>query len=78
MVSNNRQPNFERLRTALLRQGEPDLLPFVELKYDHEIMEEILGRTIPHAGYSSQEKRSQSATDRDTMRQYYRLLSEFY
>ncbi len=78
MVSNNREPNFQRLRTALLRQGDPDLLPFMELKYDHEIMEAILGRRIPRAGYSSQGKRSQSATDRDTMRQYYRLLSEFY
>ncbi len=66
------------LRIALLREGEPDLLPFVELKYDHEIMEAILGRRIPRAGYSSQEKRSQSATDDDTMRQYYRLLSEFH
>ncbi len=66
MTRKNREPNFERLRVALLRQGEPDVLPFMELKYDHEIMEAILG------------KRSQSATDRDTMRQYYRLLSEFY
>ena len=78
MTRKNREPNFERLRIALLRQGEPDLLPFMELKYDHEIMEAMLGRTIPHAGYSAQESKSQSATDRDTMRQYYRLLAEFY
>jgi len=75
MSRKKREPNFERLRTALLRQGEPDVLPFMELKYDHEIMEAILGRTIPHAGYSSQDRESQSAVDRDTMRQYYRLLA---
>ena len=50
MTNNHREPNFQRLRTALLRQGEPDLLPFGELKYGHEIMEALLGRKIPQGG----------------------------
>jgi len=78
MTSKNREPNFERLRAVLLRQGEPDLLPFMELKYDHEIMEAILGREIPRAGYSAHEKKAASATDRNVLRQYYQLLAEFY
>ncbi len=63
MVSNNREPNFERLRTALFRQREPDLLPFMELKYDHEIMEAILGRRIPRVGYSVYETPPRGTTE---------------
>ena len=63
MVSNNREPNFERLRTALFRQGEPDLLPFMELKYNYEIMEAILGRRIPRVGYSAHEKTSRGTAE---------------
>ena len=62
MTNNHREPNFERLRIALLRQGEPDLLPFVELKYDHEIVEALLGCKMPRAGYSAHEKKAASAT----------------
>ncbi len=76
MSTRAREPNFERLRQVLLRQGESDLLPFMELKYDHEIMEAILGRPIPKAGYSSQQQRS--ATDAEALREYYHLLAEFY
>ena len=76
MSTRAREPNFDRLRCTLLRQGEPDLLPFMELKYDHEIMEAILGRPIPKAGYSSQQQRS--ATDAEALREYYHLLVEFY
>lgn len=40
-------PDFERLRRVLLRQGEPDRLPFIELTADRESMEGVLGETIP-------------------------------
>lgn len=36
------QPNFERLYKVLLRQGEPDKVPIVELFHDGEIREAIL------------------------------------
>ena len=40
-------PDFERLRKVLLRQGEPDRVPFVELFADREIMEALVGEPIP-------------------------------
>lgn len=42
-------PDFNRLRKVLLRQGEPDRLPLVELFADHEIKEAVLGEKIPYA-----------------------------
>jgi uroporphyrinogen decarboxylase len=42
-------PDFQRLRRVLLRQGEPDRLPFVELFADREIMAAIIGEPIPEA-----------------------------
>jgi len=41
------QPDFQRLRKVLLRQGEPDRLPFIELFADREVMEAIIGEPIP-------------------------------
>lgn len=40
-------PDFSRLRTVLLRQGEPDRIPFYELFADQEIMEAVLGKSLP-------------------------------
>jgi len=40
-------PDFERLRKVLLRQGEPDRVPFIELFADREIMEAVIGEPIP-------------------------------
>jgi uroporphyrinogen decarboxylase len=43
-------PNFSRLRQVLLRQGEPDRLPLIELFADREIMEAVIGEPIPNVG----------------------------
>lgn len=40
-------PDFKRLRHALSRQGEPDRVPFIELFADQEIMEAVIGESIP-------------------------------
>lgn len=40
-------PDFTRLRKVLLRQGEPDRLPFIEVYINIPVMEAILGRKIP-------------------------------
>ena len=42
-------PDFERLRRVLWRQGEPDRVPFIELFADREIMEAVIGEPIPEA-----------------------------
>ncbi|MDO8588585.1 MAG: uroporphyrinogen decarboxylase family protein [Armatimonadota bacterium] len=39
-------PDFSRLRKAILREGEPDRLPFLELFADAEIKQAILGRPV--------------------------------
>jgi uroporphyrinogen decarboxylase len=43
------KPDFGRMRQVLLRQGEPDRLPLVELLVDREMMEAVLGERIPYA-----------------------------
>jgi len=37
-------PDFERLRKALLREGEPDRVPFYELFFDKPIKDHLLGK----------------------------------
>ena len=41
------KPDFAHMRKVLLRQGEPDRLPLVELLVDREMMEAVLGERIP-------------------------------
>jgi uroporphyrinogen decarboxylase len=47
MLSIKSNPDFNRLKKAVLRQGEPDRVPFIELFADLEIVEAVLGETIP-------------------------------
>lgn len=51
MTSLDRKPDFKRLEKVLLRDGEPDHVPFYELYADKPIMEAILGQPLDHAGY---------------------------
>ncbi len=41
-----RVPNFENLRRALLRQGEPDYVPIVEFGVDRDVKGAFLGRPV--------------------------------
>src|SRR5512146_2290176 len=43
------RPDFSQLRKVLLRQGEPDRLPIIELLVDREMMEAVLCEPIPFA-----------------------------
>ncbi len=40
------KPDFNRLKRVLLRDGEPDIVPFYELFADIEVMEAILGKPL--------------------------------
>lgn len=40
-------PDFERLRKAMLRESEPDRLPFFEIQIDPELMSALLGKPVP-------------------------------
>lgn len=42
-----RRPDYRRLLIVLRREGEPDKVPFYEHFVDREVMELILGETIP-------------------------------
>ena len=42
----NGRPDFERLRTALLRRGEPDRVPLFEVSVAHVVMTGFLGRPV--------------------------------
>ena len=41
------EPRFDRLLKVLLRQGEPDRIPFLELFADPEIIEAVLEKPVP-------------------------------
>ncbi len=40
------KPDFSRLRKVLLRDGEPDIVPFWELFADTEIIEAVIGKPV--------------------------------
>ena len=51
-------PDFEgRLLKVLLRQGEPDRVPFIELFADSEIIEAVLGEPVPWVHSNVREER---------------------
>ena len=68
MLFDHLDPDFERLRKVLLRQGEPDRVPFVELFADREIMEALVGEPIPML----------EALDRDTQEVVLRRIIRFW
>jgi uroporphyrinogen decarboxylase len=40
-------PDFERFKKAILRQAEPESIPFFEIQIDPELMSEILEESVP-------------------------------
>jgi len=46
-----KKPDYRRFITVLKREGEPDKVPFYEHFVDKEIMESILGETIPELSF---------------------------
>ena len=42
----DRKPDFERLRSALLRRGEPDRVPLFEVSVADVVMTGFLGRPV--------------------------------
>ena len=41
------QPDFERLKRAIMREDEPNRVPFFEMQIDPEIMAVLLGEPVP-------------------------------
>ncbi|MGQ9628905.1 MAG: uroporphyrinogen decarboxylase family protein [bacterium] len=61
-------PDFSRFRKALLREGEPDRVPFYELFADPEIMEAVLGEPITRLNLD----------DGNERKKYLRAVVRFY
>jgi len=61
-------PDFSRLRKALLRQGEPDRVPFYELFVDGEIIEAVIKKPLTKLDINKSEEK----------KQYVKWLVEFY
>ena len=40
-------PDFERLRRIIMREEEPDRVPFFDIQIDPEIMAAIMGEPVP-------------------------------
>ena len=68
-MSVGRKPDFDRLKKVLLRQGEPDKVPFFELFADTEIMEVVTGEPMV--------KYAQTYT-RDAREKYLKAQIKFY
>ncbi len=54
-------PDFNRLRKVLFRDGEPDRIPFLELFADVEIIEAILGEKLVLPGQNARQVRKRAA-----------------
>jgi uroporphyrinogen decarboxylase len=75
MLPTNRQPDFARLRKALLRQGEPDRVPFIELLADREMVSAVVGEPVakPRVG----EGRARDASLRTIIRFWHMTGHDF-
>ena len=65
------RPDFQQLRKVLLRQGQPDHLPFIELFADREIMQAVIGEPVP--AYRLYERQLQEIAMRQAIRFYHDL-----
>jgi uroporphyrinogen decarboxylase len=41
------EPDFERMLTVLRLEGEPDRVPFIDLFFDYQVAEPVVGRAAP-------------------------------
>lgn len=68
-------PDFGRLRTVLMREGEPDRVPLFELLADAEIMEAVLGEPLVPPGLDGAE--ADEARWRNEIRFWYETGYDF-
>jgi len=67
-IQHGPEPDFARLRQAILRQGIPDRLPLFEVNIDDEVLSAILGEQVQNPGYVG--RRVQREADQDKVRRY--------
>ncbi len=71
-------PDFERLRQALLRQGVSDRLPLFEVRIDDEILSAILGEHVQNPGYVNRLVRKADDLSGEESKRYVQKLALAY
>jgi len=70
-------PDFRRLRQAILRQGLPHHLPLFEVNIDDEIVSAILGERVQNPGYANR-RVQKSVSPEDNQRYVQQLIRVYY
>jgi uroporphyrinogen decarboxylase len=79
MLSPNRpDPNFGRLKQAILRQGTPDRLPLFEANIDDEVVSAILGERVRNPGYVNRLAHKSGDVDREEGARYVEQLTRVH
>ena len=71
-------PDFERLRQAILRQDVPDRLPLFEVNIDNEIISAILEEPVQNPGYVNRVAQKTNSLVRADSRRYVQQLTRVY
>src|SRR5574341_644228 len=71
-------PDFSRLRQAVLRQRVPDRLPLFEVNIDDEILSAILEERVQNPGYVNRLARQTGSLNRAESERYVKQLTRAY
>ena len=71
-------PDFGRLRQALLRPGEPDRVPLFEVGIDDEVISTILGETVHNPALAGRAALKSGDVDREATERYVGQLARTY
>ena len=71
-------PNFGRLRQALLRQGEPERLPLFEVGIDDEVISDLLGEVVYNPAFVGRAILKAGEVDGEATEQYVGQLVRAY
>lgn len=71
-------PDFGRLRQALLRQGVSDRLPLFEVRIDDEMLSAILGERVQNPGYVNRVVQKADGSSREESKRYVQQLALAY
>jgi uroporphyrinogen decarboxylase len=71
-------PDFGRLKQAILRQGTPDRLPLCEVNIDDEVVSAILGERVRNPGYVNRLAQKTGEVNREEGARYVEQLTRVY
>lgn len=71
-------PDYRRLKRAILRLGIPEPLPLFEVNIDNEVLSAILGETVQNPGYVSRTAHKSGTVSREASKRYVWQLAQAY